>query len=169
MWLCPNVNQILAIICISFSSNRFDRLQCRDHMLSVNKDYHLSSSLLLEINFREGGRPCLTHHIKIPLGGHGSVRRKAVEVKQREQDWCASAAGDGARALKQTTQTLWGCFPQPGTDTAVHIIHSTGLPCRSCYSWHHNIINQTSNLNTIGYLPEIISCKQTDSLKPLLS
>lgn len=39
------------------------------------------------------------HHIKIPLGGHGSARMKAVDVEQREQDWCASAAGDGARAL----------------------------------------------------------------------
>lgn len=40
------------------------------------------------------------HHIKIPLGGHGSVRMKAVDVEQRDQDWCASAAGDGARALQ---------------------------------------------------------------------
>lgn len=36
------------------------------------------------------------HHIKIPLGGHGSVWRKAVDVDQRGKGWCASAAGDGA-------------------------------------------------------------------------
>lgn len=48
----------------------------------------------------------LTHHIMIPLGGHDSVRRKVVDTEQREQDGRASAAGDGARALKQTTQTL---------------------------------------------------------------
>lgn len=39
------------------------------------------------------------HHIEIPLGGHDSVRWKAVDVEQRGQDWCSSAAGDGARAL----------------------------------------------------------------------
>ncbi len=72
----------------------------------ISRDYHLSSSLFSENRLRKGGRPSLTHHIKIPLGGHGSVRRKAVEVEQRGQDWCASAAGDGARALTQTTQTL---------------------------------------------------------------
>lgn len=43
------------------------------------------------------------HHIKIPLSGHGSARRKAVDVDQRGQGWCASAAGDGARALHLTT------------------------------------------------------------------
>lgn len=39
------------------------------------------------------------YHIKIPLSGHGSARRKAVDGEQRGQDRCASAAGDGARAL----------------------------------------------------------------------
>lgn len=41
-----------------------------------------------------------THHIKIPLSGHGSGRLR-VWV-QRGQDWDASAAGEGARALEQT-------------------------------------------------------------------
>lgn len=39
------------------------------------------------------------HHIELPLGGHGSGRRRAADVEQRDQDWCGSAAGDGARAL----------------------------------------------------------------------
>lgn len=37
------------------------------------------------------------HQVIILLGGHGSDRTKAVEL--RGQDGCASAAGDGARAL----------------------------------------------------------------------
>lgn len=39
------------------------------------------------------------HHNKVLLAAHGSVRRKVVDAEQRGQDWCASAAGDGARAL----------------------------------------------------------------------
>lgn len=50
------------------------------------------------------------HHVKIPLVGHGSVRRKTLDEEQKGRDRCASAAEDGARALH--LMTLMKCCIQ---------------------------------------------------------
>lgn len=119
----------------------------REHVLPANKDYNLGFVLLLENNFTkrcqtltvhktEGGRPSLTHHIKIPLSGHGSVRRKVVDVEQRGQDCCASATGEGARALRQTTHTERLLPTAWHRICTAHNPLSTKLMCR----YDHNII-----------------------------
>lgn len=46
------------------------------------------------------------------------------------QEWWASAGRDGARALAQTTQTVWGCLPQPGTVSTSPQRLSSRLTCR---------------------------------------
>lgn len=90
----------------------------------------------------------LTHHIKIPLSGHGSARRKAVDGEQRGQDRCASAAGDGARALIQTP-TLSGWLPQKQQNKKKTWHHKIA-PLTNCYPPSSKEANAATNMTTLS-------------------
>lgn len=65
------------------------------HLHMMIKSWPFVATLIIVV--RKKGQ---THHIKIPLSGHGSGRFRFLV--QGGQDWDASAAGEGARALEQT-------------------------------------------------------------------
>lgn len=65
--------------------------------------------------------------------------------QQTGRDWCASAAGDGARALTQTKPTLSGWFPHSHSlSLALKTAHQS-----NCYtpSWH-SLHNTSQGHNT---------------------
>ena len=72
-----------------------------------------------EKNNLEKGGQSVTHHIEIPLGGHGSGRRKDVDRRGQDRLWLS--CGRRGQSPDTNNRNTVSLPPQPGTAAAPHI------------------------------------------------